>query len=248
VVRLFVPAKLLSGGKATVTPADWAYLTTVLRLRAGDALEIFDGAGMRVAAQLSATARELELVGSPQADAPGAGPRLSLWQGLPKGEKLELVIQKAAELGAAEIVPLECRRSIAKLPAARAAAKLARWRKIAVEAARQCGRADLPEVGEPADIEALCALARGGMPVLVLYEALAGQGEVAGLAAQLDALREAPRLAIAVGPEGGFDPAEIAALVAAGARPARLGRRILRTETAGIVACALWALCAGELG
>jgi 16S rRNA (uracil1498-N3)-methyltransferase len=227
----------------TVGPDDWAYLTTVLRLRAGDALELFDGAGTRVAARLSATPGELELTGPPRPDEPGAGPRLSLWQGLPKGEKLELVIQKAVELGASEIVPLSCERSVAKLPAARAGAKLARWRKIAAEAARQCGRADVPEVAAGSDVAGLCALARGGVPVLVLHG-----GAGASLSGRLASLAAAPRLAIAVGPEGGFAPAEVEALVAVGARPAQLGRRILRTETAGVVACAIWALCAGELG
>ena len=243
-VRLFVPASRLSEGRATVTPEDWAYLTTVLRLQPGDPLEVFDGAGVRFEATLSARPGTLELIGPPRPDEPASGPRLSLWQGLPKGEKLELVIQKAVELGASEIVPLSCRRSVVKLPAARAAAKLSRWRKIAAEAARQCGRADVPEVGAARSIEELCALARSGTPVLVLHAGAKAEG----LAGLVSALREAPRLAIAVGPEGGFEPKEIDALVAAGARPARLGRRILRTETAGVVACAIWALCAGELG
>ena len=241
-VRLFVPAERVRDERATVTPEDWAYLTVVLRLRPGDVVELFDGAGTRVEATISARPGTLELIGPPRPDEPGRGPRLSLWQGLPKGEKLELVIQKAVELGAAEIVPLSCRRSVVKLPASRAAAKLARWRKIAAEAARQCGRADVPEVGAPAGLEALSALARAGTPVLVLRA-----GKAASLASQLAALREAPRLAIAVGPEGGFDPAELASLTAAGARPAQLGQRILRTETAGVVACAIWALCEGEL-
>jgi len=82
------------------------------------------------------------------------------------------------------------------------------------------------------------------VPVLVLQAGARAEG----LLGQLASLRDSPRLAIAVGPEGGFEPGEIAALVGAGARPARLGRRILRTETAGVVACAIWALCAGELG
>ncbi len=242
-VRLYVPPEHHREGRATVGPEDWAYLTNVLRLRPGDALEVFDGAGSRIEATLSARPGTLELIGPPRPDEPGRGPRLALWQGLPKGEKLELVIQKAVELGAAEIVPLSCRRSVVKLPAQRAATKLARWRKIAAEAARQCGRADVPEVGPPAGIEALCALARAGTPVLVLQAGKAG-----ALAGQLASLREVPRLAIAVGPEGGFEPREIDALVAAGGRPAQLGRRILRTETAGVVACAIWALSAGELG
>ena len=242
-MRLHVPPAGLAGGRASLTRQDSAYLLRVLRLRAGDRLQLFDGIGGAYPAEvvaLGAEGGELRLLGPREVDVDRAV-AVSLWQGLPKGEKMEWVIQKATELGVAEIVPLRCARSVAQLAGDRMGRKLERWQKVAVEAARQCGRSDVPPLRPPAAPEALWALARSGTPVILLHD-----GGQLPLARALAELGEIPRLALAVGPEGGFDPEEVRGAKEAGVRLVGLGKRVLRTETAAIVACALVAGWAGD--
>jgi len=240
--RLFVPIDRIDDAAARLLPEDDRYLGRVLRLAIGDALEIFDGAGGRYPAVYERKG-ELRLTGPRAADAAGAQQRLVLWQGLGKGDKMDFVVQKATELGAAGIVPLVCRRSVLVLEGERGEA---RWRKIAAEAARQCGRADVPQVAAPATIDALSRRSRDGG--VVLLDALERDAPPLGVVLAQPELIAAAEVAIAVGPEGGFAPEEVADTRRAGAQLARLGRRTLRTETAAVVACSLWALVAGELG
>ncbi len=245
-VRLFVPPPRIEGGQATLVAEDAAYLGKVLRLSPGDAVEVFDGAGGvydgRITA-LSPTGGELSLLSRREGGAVRRRPVLELWPGLPKGEKLEWIVQKAVELGVAGVVPLLCDRSVPRLDGARRVSRLARWRKVAAEAARQCGRADIPAIADPADIAALAERARAGLPVAILHVAPAP-----GLATWLAGRSSVERVAIATGPEGGFAPEELATLQKGGASLCSIGRRTLRAETAAVTACAIWALAAGELG
>jgi 16S rRNA (uracil1498-N3)-methyltransferase len=241
--RLFVPRERI---EATTRLEGEAlhYLGRVLRLRPGEELELFDGAGAVYPARLQALDAEAAVLAvGPPSPAPTAPP-ITLAQGLAKGDKLDLVVQKATELGASRIVPLAAERSVVKLTAEKGLERARRWRRIAEEAARQCGRADVPEVDPPATLaEFLAAAAARGEAVALLYE---GEKE-RRLSAWLAAHAAGP-VALAIGPEGGFSSAEVEAARAAGAATVSLGPRIVRTETAGLAALAVALHLAGELG
>jgi 16S rRNA (uracil1498-N3)-methyltransferase len=230
-------------GRLTVDGPRHHYLVHVLRLRVGDALEVFDGLGQCFAARvlsLEETGAALEL-GPPRAVPP---PRsITVVQGLPKGDKLELVLQKGTELGAACFAPIATTRSVVKL-SGREEKKRERWERIAEEAARQCGRADVPEVREPAALgEALAALAHGTV-VLVLDE----EERAVPLSLAWRELGPSTPVALLVGPEGGLTREEVAQAQALGARAVTLGRLKLRTETAALAALAVARHLDGELG
>jgi 16S rRNA (uracil1498-N3)-methyltransferase len=244
--RLFVPPGQLAAareGVLSLTAEQARYLGLVLRLRDGDAVEVFDGRGTRLAARLSPLpAGELALrLGEPARDE-GASGSIVLAQALSKGEKLDWVVQKATELGVSRIVPFAAERSVVKLSAERGAARVERLRRIAQEAARQCGRADVPQVDAPAAWEELLALPRQDPPLIaVLLDADPGLPPLG----QLD---PGPRVLLVVGPEGGFSAREREGAAAAGLLAASLGRRVLRTETAGLAAVAIVQHLRGELG
>lgn len=222
----------------TVEGEAFHYLARVLRVKAGDSLEVFDGVSQAFDAKVTATSESaltLEL-GEPR-KAASAAP-VWLLQGLPKADKFELVVQKATELGAAAVVPVVMERSISRPKDG--AAKAQRWLKIATEAARQCGRADVPEVPEPCTLNEALALLPPNAQLLVLDE----EEKTTRLADALDA--RTPVLVI--GPEGGLTRAEVELLKAKGARPVTLGPRILRTETAALAALSVILHRRGELG
>ncbi len=242
-IRLLVAGDL-EGERAALGPEAAHYLGRVLRLAPGAEIEAFDGRGLRRRARLtrlSDDGGELEL-GERLAEA-ARRLEISLWQGLAKGEKLDWVVQKATELGVSEIVPFASARSVVRLPIERAQGRVARWRKIAEEAARQSNRTDVPRVTPPATLEELARRCAGGSPVVALHP-----GAPLPFGEALARSRGSGSLALAVGPEGGFEPAELSALEGAGALLASLGALVLRTETAGLVACALAAFAAGDLG
>jgi 16S rRNA (uracil1498-N3)-methyltransferase len=164
-----------------------------------------------------------------------------LLSAVPRGPRMDFLVQKTAELGVARIVPVLTERSVARPDAE--AGRRARWQKIAQEAARQCGRADVPAVDAPVSLPE--ALALPGLPErrLALFEGEKGRS----LAAALAGAAPTPT-ALLVGPEGGFAAPELAAATGAGFEPVGLGDRILRVETAAIVAVALVAGASGMLG
>jgi 16S rRNA (uracil1498-N3)-methyltransferase len=236
--RVLVPAATL--GRTTLDAGPAHHLVHVLRVAQGDALEVFDGAGRSFDAVVEAVHADgtatLTLSNERQS-APER--RVTVIQGLPKAEKLELVVQKATELGAWALIAAACERSVVKLEG-KEAAKQARWQKIADEAARQCGRADVPAVSVAASLEAAVAALGLGTQVLVLDE----EERARPLS---HALAEGP-VALIVGPEGGLSRAEVAALTAKGAQPVTLGRLVLRTETAALAALAVIRHLDGLLG
>lgn len=245
-VRLHLPLPAPPPDEVTVEGERFHYLAHVLRVRAGDALELFDGAGTAFAARVEAVEERcarIRLLSSRSA-APGAIP-LILIQGLPKGERWEWVLQKGTELGATEFAPALAARSVVKLPKDRAADKVRRWNRIVEEAARQCGANHVPQVRP---VRPLVEAARDlppGTALLVLDEEEREQ-TLAGAVARLG--MPGRPLALAVGPEGGLERAEVKALAAAGGVPVTLGSRTLRTETAALAGLALLLHLRGELG
>lgn len=240
-VRLHLPDA--ATGELTVTGDRFHYLSRVLRLSAGDALEVFDGRGHAWDARvLSAGADNAVLELSAQRES-AASRRITVIQGLPKADKLELVLQKCTELGATAFIPAAMKRSVVKLEAERGERKQQRWQKIAGEAARQSGRSDVPRVYAPMKLDDALAEVRDAK-LLVLDE----EERSRSLAAAAATLQRGEPVALIIGPEGGLDRHEVQALNRAGALSVTLGRRVLRTETAALVALSVLQLLDGELG
>jgi len=214
------------------------YLRSVLRLQNGAEIEIFDGRGARRAAVLEGDALR---VSEPLPEVPARALDVVLVQALAKGEKMDLVVQKATELGASRIVPLASERAVVKLQPG--AAKLDRWRRIAQEAARQCGRADVPRIDEPCRLAEVLGMLRDDPERRGLL--LDAEEKSLRLSA---AARGVSRLLLAVGPEGGFSPEERDQARRGGMLPVALGPLILRTETAGLAALAVLLHVHGDLG
>lgn len=242
-IRLFSPVPTPAPERLVLDGERFHYLVRVLRLAEGDALEVFDGEGRAFAARVERVDASMATLRLGEQVARAAAAPLALVQGLPKGDKLEWVLQKGTELGATAFAPAATARSVVKLEPKRAEERLRRWTKIVEEAARQCGRADVPRVHPPRPlVEAVEALPPGTR-LLVLDE----EERATPLGQALGVVGEAP-VALVVGPEGGLERAEVAALVARGGVPVTLGRRVLRTETAALAALAILQHLRGELG
>ncbi|MFL5453324.1 MAG: 16S rRNA (uracil(1498)-N(3))-methyltransferase [Myxococcales bacterium] len=237
--RLHVPPEQLGrGNPVALTPAQAHYLETVLRLRPGSPVEVFDGQGRRFDAVLESAGLQIG------AELPRAAQSaLDVWlaQAIVKGDKLDLVVQKATELGASRIVLLDTARSVVKLEDKRAASRLERLRRVAEEAARQCGRSDVPPIDGPLSFDELPSRLEPDRLGLLLD---AEEGELR----LSQAARGAARLCLAVGPEGGFAEPERERAVSEGMLRVTLGRLVLRTETAGLAALAVVRHLAGDLG
>ncbi len=227
--RFFCPGPL-SAGASVVLPDDAAHhATRVLRLRAESAIEVFDGQGRSHPASLSSVASPVTAVLGPALpEEPLPRCRITLVQALASGDKMDWVVQKAVELGVDVIQPVAAKRSVLRLEGARAEKRLAHWQKVAVSACEQCGRNRLPQV----------------MPVLSLTHWLQGASGgwvLAPAAPQALRSRQAPesgQISLLVGPEGGWDDTELAAMATRGIEAVSLGPRVLRTETAGLAAVA----------
>ena len=227
-------------GRAYIAGADALHIAKALRMRPGEALTLCDGKGTDFDGVLE-TVTDRQVTVRISASRPSqAEPTLAvtLYQGLPKGDKMDWIIQKAVELGVTAVVPVATRRSVARLEG-KADKKQERWQRIAAEAAGKCGRGMLPSVERPLSwSQALSRLS--GEPALVFYE---GGGRP---------LRElvtpsTRRLSVFVGPEGGFDPEEIDAIRRQGGGVATLGPRILRCETAPLAALTLLMHLSGNM-
>ena len=227
-------------GRAYIAGADALHIAKALRMRPGEAMTLCDGKGTDFDGVLE-TVTDRQVTVRITASRPSqAEPTLAvtLYQGLPKGDKMDWIVQKAVELGVTAVVPVATRRSVARLEG-KADKKQERWQRIAAEAAGQCGRGILPAVERPLSwSQALSRLSEE--PALVFYE---GGGQP---------LRElvtpsTRRLSVFVGPEGGFDPEEIDAFRRQGGGVATLGPRILRCETAPLAALTLLMHLSGNM-
>ncbi len=227
-LRLPVPGADLTT-EISLPSAALRYLN-VRRAGPGSTLVVFDGHGREVAATLVQVGDTL--VARPtEAPRTGlAGQAVSLWYGVPKGDKLDAVIRDVTELGVGRIRLLACRRSVVKLEGDRMASRLERLERIAAEAARQCGRADVPTIEAPRTVNEALADHAGGC-LLVLHPDASAR--------PLSEISLVAPTAVCVGPEGGFAPEELLAFDQAGAERVKLLAPVLRTETAAPVACAL---------
>ncbi len=232
--RFFVEGVHEAGQTLTLVGDDAHKIAHVLRKRSGDSVQIIDSAAHRFDAVLAIENGAVRArLGEPSA--PQVTPRLEITvaQGVPKGQKMDFVVEKLTELGVATIVPLYSERSVV---IESGKGKLDRWRRLAKTAAAQCGRDEIPGVAEPVQFAALLQTFSNYDTVLFPWE-LAGDAPLRDVLPSL--IAGARRILIVVGPEGGFAHSEAEAARRGGAHVIGLGAHILRTETAALVVVAL---------
>ena len=234
------------GDSITVTGQDAVHISRSLRMQIGESLTVCGGLGCDMICEITAIYEgTVELkVTDIQTTESEPSIKITLYQGLPKGDKLELIIEKTIELGVCAIVPVLMQRSVSRPDAKSAAKKHDRYQKQAVSAAKQCGRGIIPEVRGMIHFSEMLACIEKHHAVIFFYEC-GGQS----LSSVIEGIKKngATDFAIVIGPEGGFDPAEAEALQSAGAFTATLGKRILRTETAPIAAIAAIMYATGNM-
>jgi 16S rRNA (uracil1498-N3)-methyltransferase len=240
--RFFVEGTHELGDVVELNGADARKIVVVLRKSSGDAIVVVDSAGHAFAASLAlegvrVRARLDALVET----VPPPSLAITLAQGIPKGHKMDFVVEKAAEIGVARIVPFTSERTIGD---GERAGKVERWRRLARSAAQQCGRSDIPAVESPIGWPALVARMREVDRALIPWE----NAERVPLRERLGSLVEgAKSVLLVIGSEGGLSHAEVDAAQTQGAALISLGNRILRTETAGLVACSALLYASGNL-
>jgi 16S rRNA (uracil1498-N3)-methyltransferase len=230
--RVYVEGPLTSGKRVKLEGNAASHVTRVLRLRVGTALTLFNGEGGEYEASIDkAAGGEVIVAVGAHADQERESPlKLTLAQGVSRGERMDLVVQKATELGVTELLPVLTERSVVRLTAQQSDRKVNHWRAIAIAACEQCGRNRLPGIAAPRGYREFLGSAPGGARVLL------APGAGARLA---DLPRPDGAVTVLIGPEGGLTDEEEQAALAAGFTAVRLGPRVLRTETAAIAALAL---------
>lgn len=228
------PSSIAGDGLVTIGGQDAKHIFKVLRLRVGDRITVSDGIGQLYEVKLGVVG-DRQILGHVKEAIPFAVPekKVTVFQGLPKGRKMDLVVEKLTELGAASIIPVEMARSVPEYGAGREAKRHERWKAIAYEASKQSRRPWLPEISELLSWDEALAALDGFDEILVPYEDCRGQrlGDVFE--------GKGKSMAAFIGPEGGFEELELTGLRDCGAKMFSLGEYILRTETAAIVATAL---------
>jgi 16S rRNA (uracil1498-N3)-methyltransferase len=244
--RFFSLSPLVAGTRVELSPSAARHAAKVLRLSPGDVLTLFDGIGGEYACRIDSRKRDTVVaeVLSWRGVERESPVDLTLAQGLQAGEKMDLTVQKAVELGARDIVPLATRRSVVRLDGERARKRVARWRGVATSACEQCGRNRVPEVADLIDLARW--LARPPTDAKPLRLMLDPEASLA-----LDALPRpgaATGIELLIGAEGGLAPEEATLALSAGFVAVRLGPRVLRTETAGLAALAAIQCLWGDFG
>ena len=229
--RVYLDTELIPGTLLELPPDTASHLVKVLRARSGDELILFNGSGREFAGSIESVRGSRAIVRVAEGlevdrESPLA---ITLVQCVPRGDRMDFIVQKATELGVARIVPVLSQRSVVHLDRKRSESKLAHWRGVAVSACEQCGRNRLPQVDPPRPLINYLGESQPGAVRLVLEPELSGSNP------QLDFGSAAQ---IAVGPEGGFAPEELEAFRVAKFSRLTLGPRILRTETAALAAIA----------
>lgn len=212
---------------------DVNHISNVLRMKQGEEVWISDGGQKEYHCAIEAFSADEVLLHIIYAQEPDyeLPSRIYLFQGLPKADKMELIIQKAVELGAYEIIPVETKRCVVKLDGKKAAKKVERWQQIAESAAKQSKRMLIPNVHQVLSFKEALKYAESMDIRLIPYELAKGMQETKEI---LAAIEQGQSIGIFIGPEGGFEEKEVEAAISEGAKPITLGKRILRTETAGL--------------
>lgn len=244
--RFFIDPGAIGSGTALITGELFRHLVTVLRMKVGYRLTLVDGLRGEFDGVITAIRDgevEVKIEADRSVSPAGTDMAMTLLQGVPKGERMELILQKGTELGAARFIPVLTSRSVPRLSGDKATERRRRWERIVHEAARQSRRSDIPEVGEIVTLAT--ALAAADQEVkLLLWE---GENE-RGLQEVLDMMPCPASVALLIGPEGGLSHEEAQEAMAAGFVPVTLGPRILRTETAGLAVLSILQFVWGDVG
>ena len=231
--QFFAEPSWIRENKIFMQGSDVNHIRNVLRMKPGEDVRVNDGRGKTYLCCISSYEEQtavLDILKELDSDTELPS-RIILFQGLPKGDKMEWIVQKAVELGAYSIVPFAAKRSVVKLDEKKAAKKRARWQLIAKGAAEQSGRGIIPEVSTVRTFAEALGMAGELDVVLIPYELEEGMKETVRI---LEEIAPGQSVGIFIGPEGGFEEEEVERAKAAGAHAVTLGKRILRTETAGL--------------
>ena len=232
--RFFVSPEQITDGQIVISGPDYNHIHHVLRMKTGEEANICTGEDDREYRCCLSSYEEgtavWQIMWEQQSDAE-LSCRLYLFQGLPKSDKMEWIIQKAVELGACEIIPVAMHRSVVKLSGGKAQTKEKRWNAIAQSAAKQAKRMIIPKVAPVMNMKEAAAYAADLDVILLPYELAEGMEYTRQV---LSSILPGQSVGIFIGPEGGFEPEEVALLKERNAKVISLGRRILRTETAGM--------------
>ena len=236
--HFFVPQDQIGPERIFITGADVNHIKNVLRMKPGEEIFVNDNVDKSfrcriVEIESEVVWTEILDISLSKAELPA---KLYLFQGLPKQEKMEWIIQKAVELGAYQVIPVATRRSVTKLDAKKAEAKVKRWNGIAEAGAKQSGRSVIPQVTQVMSMREALEYGQDFDVKMIPYEKARGMEQTKTV---MDKVRPGVQAGIFIGPEGGFEEAEIEEAVKAGFEPISLGSRILRTETAGLAVLAV---------
>lgn len=243
--RFFLPQANIRDGRGVVHGQELTHLMKVLRLRPGDFVTVFDNTGWEhdaVIETLTSERGELQIVESRRSDRePSLA--ITLAVGLTKGEKLDWTIEKATELGVTTVIPFFSSYTVPKLDPAKIHKRAERWRKIAVSAAKQCGRSLIPEVRSLCTLENFLCEPWPETLKLIFWE----NETERSVRERFEKFRETKSVLVAIGPEGGFSKREVELATAQGFQSVRMGRRILRAETAALAALTVVQFLWGDL-
>ncbi|MDR2043523.1 MAG: 16S rRNA (uracil(1498)-N(3))-methyltransferase [Clostridium sp.] len=232
--HFFVPADQVTGKTFTILGNDVNHIRNVLRMKPGEELSVSNGRDGReyrcgiVAIEEDRVVCALRFIKEAAVELPS---KVYLFQALPKADKMELIIQKTVELGVHEIIPVACARCVVKLDPAKARVKAGRWQSLAEAAAKQSGRGIVPKVAPVTTFPKALEYAAAMDVKLIPYELEEGMGRTKEA---LGSLNAGQTVAVFIGPEGGFEETEVKRARDVGSIPITLGKRILRTETAGL--------------
>lgn len=232
--RFFVEPSQIQDKRIVITGRDVNHIKNVLRMKIGEEIAVSNGIDSREYRCGIEEYTEDEVICTLRfikEDGVELPSKIYLFQGLPKADKMELVIQKAVELGVYEVIPVAAKRCVVKLDDKKAAAKIGRWQSIAEAAAKQSKRSVIPTVHDVMSMGEAITYAKDMDVRLIPYELAEDMGHTKAL---IEAVSAGSSIAVFIGPEGGFEESEVQAAVSAGIEPITLGRRILRTETAGM--------------
>lgn len=237
--HFFVSPQAVGEGRVTITGPDVNHIRNALRMCRGESLSISDGEGNDYHCQISSMENGLvEARIVERRESRELPMRLYLFQGLPKFDKMELIIQKSVELGVYGVIPVITKNAVVKLDAKKEKSRLERWQAISESAAKQSGRSRIPKVERIMSLKEALKMAEEFEQILIPYENQPGMDT---MKKALKAVGQDTRsVAVFIGPEGGFDQSEILLAKEHGAVPVSLGRRILRTETAGLAILSLF--------
>lgn len=231
--HFFIDPSQVEETKIRILGSDVNHMKNVLRMHVGERVTVSDGEGITYLCTVEDYEEKTAIlhIESQEMSTSELPSEICLFQGLPKQEKMEWIVQKSVELGVSKVVPVSMKRCVVKLDAKKAAKKQERWQEIAKSAAKQSGRSVVPTVENVMSFKESLEEAKKFDIVLVPYECAEGMAETKAL---IENIQPGQSIGIFIGPEGGFEEAEIEILLAQGAHTITLGKRILRTETAGL--------------